>query len=83
MVIKKDHEMSEIDENYLEDLWFAEIDEKVFSFKDKAHNWWKEGENDGKKEKGSKSSDSASKLSCSRGSSGSISSKIWAKNKVM
>ena len=30
--------MSEIDENYLEDLWFAEIDEKVFSFKDKAHN---------------------------------------------
>ena len=36
-------EMTELDDNYTEQLWFADIDEKVFSLKQKFHNWLKEG----------------------------------------
>ena len=32
-------EMIELDDNYAEELWFTDIDEKVFSFKHKIHNW--------------------------------------------
>lgn len=36
-------EMTELDDNYTEQLWFADIDKKVFSLKQKFHNWLKEG----------------------------------------
>ena len=49
-VVEINDEMTEIDENYSEKLWFAKIDETVFSFKPKIHNWLREGEN-GTKEK--------------------------------
>ena len=37
-------EMIELDDNYTEELWFTDIDEKVFSFKHKIHNWLREGD---------------------------------------
>ena len=37
-------EMIELDDNYTEELWFTDIDEKVFSFKHKIHNWQREGD---------------------------------------
>ena len=37
-------EMIELDDNYTEELWFTDIDEKVFSFKRKAHNWLRKGD---------------------------------------
>ena len=49
-VVEINDEMTEIDENYSEKLWFAKIDETVFSFKTKIHNWLREREN-GTKEK--------------------------------
>ena len=36
-------EMIELDDNCTEELWFTDIDEKVFSFKHKIHNWLREG----------------------------------------
>ena len=36
--------MIELDGNYTEELWFTHIDEKVFSFKHKVHNWLGEGD---------------------------------------
>lgn len=74
--------ITEIEENYSEELWFPEIDEKVFCFIYKAHNWLREAENNSKKKGYSKSSDSVSKLSCSSGLSWSRSSRISAKEKV-
>ena len=44
-------EMTELDDNYTEQLWFADIDEKVFSLKQKFHNWLKEGYETQKTEK--------------------------------
>ena len=32
-------EMIKLDDDYTEQLWFTDIDEKVFSFKNKFHNW--------------------------------------------
>ena len=37
-------EMIELDDNYTEELWFTDIDEKVSSFKHKVHNWLREGD---------------------------------------
>ena len=37
-------EFKQIDKKYTGDIWFDDIDEKVFSFKHKVHNWLKEGE---------------------------------------
>ena len=42
LIVKINDEMTEIDVNYSEELWFAKIDEKVFSFKHKIHNWLRE-----------------------------------------
>ena len=38
LIVEINDKMIEIDVNYSEELWFAEIDEKVFSFKHKVHN---------------------------------------------
>ena len=60
-------EMIELDDNYTEELWFTDIDEKVFSFKHKIHNWLREGDEMQRIEKKSRSS-------CSRSTSSKSSS---------
>ena len=35
-------EIIELDDNYANELWFTDTDEKVLSFKRKFHNWLKE-----------------------------------------
>ena len=37
-------EFKQIDKGYTNDIWFDNIDQKVFSFKQKKHNWLKEEE---------------------------------------
>ena len=37
LIVEINDEMNEIDVNYSEELWFAEINEKIFSFKHKIH----------------------------------------------
>ena len=71
LIVEINNEMTEIDVNYSEQLWFSKIDEKVFSFKRKIHNWLREGENGAKREIGSKSSGSRSKFSGSSRATGS------------
>ena len=83
LIVEINDEMTEIDVNYSEELWFAEIDEKVFSFKHKIHNWLREGENGAKRGRGSKSSGSRSKSSGSSRSTGSRSSRMSSKEKAM
>ena len=36
--------MIELDDNCTKELWFTDINEKVFSFKQKIHNWLREGD---------------------------------------
>ena len=66
-------EMIELDDNYTEELWFTDIDEKVFSFKHKIHNWLREGDEMQRIEKKSRSS--CSRSTSSKSSSRSSSSK--------
>ena len=61
-------EMIELDDNYTEELWFTDIDEKVFSFKHKIHNSLREGDEMQRTEKKSRSS-------CSRSTSSKTSSR--------
>ena len=72
-IVQINDEMTEIDVNYSEELWFAEIKEKISSFKHKIHNSFRDGENSVKRERGSKSSGSRSKSSGSSSSTESIS----------
>ena len=65
--------MTELDDNYAEELWFTDIDEKVFSFKHKVHNWLKEGDDTQRTE--NKSRSSCSRSTSSKSSSRSTSSK--------
>ena len=83
LIVYINDEMTEIDVNYSEELWFAKIKEKVFSFKHKIHNWLRGGENSLKRERGSKSSGSISKSSSLRRSAESRSSRISSKEKAM
>ena len=66
-------EMIELDDNNTEELWFTDIDEKVFSFKHKAHNWLREG--DKLQRTGKKTRSSCSRSTCTKSSSRSSSSK--------
>ena len=59
-------EMTELDDNYMEDMWFSDIDDKVFTFKHRIHNWLKEGEKFVKLERKSKSLRKTSKSSGSK-----------------
>ena len=61
-------EMIELDDNYTEDMWFSDIDDKVFAFKHRIHNWLKEGEKLVKLGRKSKSSAKSSKSSGSKSS---------------
>ena len=66
LIVEINNEMTEINVNYSEELWFAEIDEK---FSPSNIKFTREGENGAKREKGSKSSGSRSKSSGLRVSS--------------
>ena len=66
-------EMIELDDNYTEESWFTDIDEKVFSFKHKVHSWLREG--DGIQRIVKKSISSCSRSTSSKSSSRSSSSK--------
>ena len=77
-------EMIELDDDYTEELWFTDIDEKVFSFKHKVHNWLREGDEIQRIEKKSRSSCSRSTSSKSSSrSSSSKSSKLSTKERVI
>ena len=67
-------EMIELDDNYTEELWLTDIDEKVFSFNNKVHNWLREGDEIQRIEKKSRSS--CSRSASSKASSRSSSSKL-------
>ena len=77
-------EMTELDDDYTEKLWFTDIDEKVFSFKHKVHNWLREGDEIQRIEKQSRSSCSRSTSSKSSSrSSSSKSSKLSTKERAI
>ena len=76
-------EMIELDDNGTE-LWFTGIDEKVFSFKYKVHNWLREGDQIQRIEKKSISSCSRSTSSKSSSRSSSFkSSKLSTKERAI
>ena len=77
-------EMIELDDDYTEELWFTDIDEKVLSFKHKVHNWLREGDEIQRIEKKSRSSSSRSTSSKSSSrSSSSKSSKLSTKERAI
>ena len=49
-------EFEQIDQEYTNDIWFGDIDQKVFFFKHKLHNWLKEDEKEHKRDHSSRSS---------------------------
>ena len=59
-------EMTELDDNYMEGMWFSDIDDKIFTFKHRIHNWLREGEQLVKLERKSKSLRKTSKSSGSK-----------------
>ena len=67
-------EMIEVDYDHTEELWFAEVDERIFSFSHKICNFLRKGIEQQKKERRSKSSRSTSYRS-SRSRSSKLSSK--------
>ena len=71
MLVETHKEQEEIDEEYDDEIWFDNMDQKVFSFKHKVHNWLKEGEK-------LRKSDQVSR--CSSKSSSKYSSKSSAKS---
>ena len=56
MLVDIHEEFKQIDKEYTDDIWFDDIDQKVFSFKHKVHNWLKEEEKEYKKDHSSRSS---------------------------
>ena len=83
LIVEIIDEMTVMYVNYLKEILFVEIGEKVFSVKHKAHNWLREGENGAKREKGSKSSGPRLTSSGSSWSSTSRSSRVSSKVKAM
>ena len=72
--------MIELDDNYTADMWFSDIDDKVFVFKHRIYNWLKEGEKLVKLEE-RKSSRTKSSKSSSTSSSRSL--KLSAREKAI
>ena len=56
MLVDIHEEFEQIDKEYTDDVWFDDIDQKMFSFKHKVHNWLKEEEKEHKRNQSSKSS---------------------------
>ena len=48
MVVEIHHEQEEIDEQYDDQIWLDDMDQKIFSFKQKVHNQLEEGEKSSK-----------------------------------
>ena len=44
MLVKICEELENIDDQYTDKLWFEDIDQKVFFFKHRVHNWLREVE---------------------------------------
>ena len=66
LINKINQEMTELDDNYMEGMWFSDIDDKIFTFKHRIHNWLREGEKLVKLERKSKSLRKTSKSSGSK-----------------
>ena len=64
-------EFKQIDKEYTENIWFDDIDQKVFSFKHKVHNWVKGEKKEHKRNHLSKNS--------TRSSSSKSKSSSWEK----
>ena len=56
MLVDIHKEFGQIHKEYTGDIWFDDIDQKVFSFKHKVHNWLKEEEKEHKRNHSSRSS---------------------------
>ena len=48
MLVEIQEELENIDDQYTDELWLENIDQKVFSFEHKVHNWQREGEKEDK-----------------------------------
>ena len=71
MLVEIHEKQEKIDEEYDDETWFDDLDQKIFSFKHKVYNWLKEGEK-------LRKSDQVSR--CSLNSSSKHSSKSIAKS---
>ena len=60
MLVEIHEEQEEIDEEYDDEMWFDDMDQKILSFKHKMHNWLKEGEKPRKPDQGSRCSSKSS-----------------------
>ena len=56
MLVDIHEEFEQIDKEYTNDIWFDKIDQEMFSFKHKVHNWLKEEEKEHKRSHSSRSS---------------------------
>ena len=56
MLVDIHEEFEQIDKEYTDDIWFDDIDQKVFSFTHKVHNWLKEEKKEHKRDHSSRSS---------------------------
>ena len=56
MLVEIHEELENVDDHYTDELWFEDIDQKVFSFKHKVHNWLREVKKLDKSGRSSKSS---------------------------
>ena len=83
MLVEIHEEQEEIDEEYGDEIWFDDIDQKIFSFRHKVHNWLKEGEKLRKSDQVSRcSSKSSSKHSSKSSAKSSSSSKSRSSTKA-
>ena len=78
MLVEIHEELENIDYQYADELWFEDIDHRVFSFKHKVHNWVREVEKQDKSGRSSKSSSKSSSKPISSRSSKSLSTKEMA-----
>ena len=74
MLVEIHEEQEEIDEEYDDEIWFDDLDQKIFSFKHKVHNWLKKGEKIRKSDQVSRCSSKSSSKCSSKSSAKSISS---------
>ena len=83
MLVEIHEELETIDNQYTDKLWFEDIDQKVFSFKHKVHNWLRELKKQDESGRLSKSnSKSSSKFSYSRSSKMSSTKEIDVAEKL-
>ena len=56
MLVDIHEEFEQTEKEYTDDIWFDDIDQKVFSFTHKVHNWLKEEKKEHKRDHSSRSS---------------------------